>query len=212
MKVLAINGSPRKNGNTNAVLQRMGEEIRAAGLDFEILHVGSKNIRGCVACDACIFSDDHKCIMADEEFKGWVGKIEECDGLILACPTYFAKIPGTFKSFLDRVFCGHGYPARNKVGAAVVVLRRAGGTAAYSELMQYLVTGDMIIAPTQNWNIVHGAMKEESRLDREGLSGAIDTAKAMAWLIKAVAPALPQRPESSVWSETVTNFIRDDLK
>ena len=211
MRVLAINGSPRKDGNTNSILEMMGNEIVKSGVDFEVLHVGAKQIRGCVACDACIFSSDHRCVMADEEFSEWLDKIEQADGLILASPVYFANIPGTFKCFLDRVFCGHGYIASGKVAACVVVLRRTGGSAAYSELLNYVATGDMILAPSRHFNVVHGALKGESPFDDEGVETVLGAARNVAWLLKCMEKAQIPKPDTpETWN--VTNFIREDLK
>jgi len=210
MKVLALNGSPRKNGNTTAVLETLGEIFREAGMEYEILHLGAKNIRGCVACDGCLFTESHRCVMADEEFNGWLDKMEACDGLILACPTYFYNIPGTFKCFLDRAFCGHGHPTRNKVAMALTVLRRAGGSQAYAQLLHYIATCDMIQVPSRNGNIVHAALKGEAGYDTEGMEAVCGAARSMVWLLNSLQGKFDARPAGEPWN--VTNFVRDDLK
>ncbi len=129
MKVLAINGSPHESGNTRHALNVVGKELTDSGIEFEVLHIGNKMIRGCAACSSCGKNRDEKCVLTGDDLNRWVQRAKEADGILLGSPVYFAGIPGTMKSFLDRLFyvsSSNGGLFRQKVGAALVALRRSG--------------------------------------------------------------------------------------
>jgi multimeric flavodoxin WrbA len=140
MKVIAINGSPRKEGNTYTALNIVASELNKSGIDLEILHIGHKMIHGCIACGSCAKNKDEKCSIQNDEMNSWIQQVKAADGLILAAPVYFAGIPGTMKSFLDRLFyvsATNGNLFRHKVGAALVALRRTGASSTLDSLYHY---------------------------------------------------------------------------
>jgi len=141
MKVVAINGSPHKEGNTYHALRMVGSKLEENGIEFEIIHVGNKDIRGCMACGKCRKTQDSKCSMNSDPLNEWIPRIKEADGIIISSPVYFSGVAGTMKSFLDRLFyvsLSNGNFFRHKVGAAVVAVRRTGGSSTLDTLNHYL--------------------------------------------------------------------------
>lgn len=209
MKVIALNGSPRKKGNTAHALQLVTDELEKAGIEVEVLQVGSQEIRGCTGCNACFKSRDEKCILKGDEVNEAIQKLKEADGILLGSPVYWADLNGTMKAFLDRVFyvaSANGGLFRHKVGAAVVSVRRTGGIQAFQTLNQYLQYSEMFIPTSNYWNVLHGNRPGEVMQDEEGMQIARLLGKNMAFLLKAVdanKEALPE-PEKKVW----TSFIR----
>ncbi|WP_455716794.1 flavodoxin family protein [Anaerosporobacter sp.] len=139
MKVVAINGSPKSNGNTSIVLKHMQEEFEAQGIEMEIIHVGNKAIHGCIACGKCYTAPNHECIFKDDLVNQVAQKMREADGIVLGSPVYFSGIAGTMKSFLDRVFYTSAPYFKNKVGAAFITARRTGGSDTFHQLCNYLI-------------------------------------------------------------------------
>ena len=187
MKVIAINGSPRKDGNTFHALNMVGNELKANGIEFEILHIGHKQIHGCMACGKCAVNKDEKCTITNDDLNQSIQKIKEFDGIIIASPVYFAGIAGTMKSFLDRLFYVAGVNGglfRQKVAAAVVAVRRTGGSVTFDSLNHYLTYSEMILATSNYWNIIHGRAAGEVEQDIEGKQIMRVLAKNMAWLLK----------------------------
>lgn len=187
MKVIAINGSPRKEGNTFHALNMVGNELKANGIEFEILHIGHKPIHGCMACGKCAVNKDEKCTITTDDLNQSIQKIKEFDGIIIASPVYYAGIAGTMKSFLDRLFYvsgSNGGLFRQKVGAAVVAVRRTGGSATFDALNHYLSYSEMIIATSNYWNVIHGRTAGEAEQDIEGKQTMRVLGKNMAWLLK----------------------------
>jgi len=209
MKVIAINGSPNKEGNTFHALSMVGDELKAAGIEFEILHIGHKLIHGCIACGKCSVNKDEKCIIKTDDLNQWIQQIKVADGLIIGSPVYYSGIPGTMKSFLDRLFFvagSNGNLLRHKVGAAVVAVRRTGGSSTLDGLNHYLSYSEMIIATSNYWNVIHGTAPGEVVKDGEGRQIMRVLGKNMAWLLRmkeasAVEPSLREKKE-------FTNFIR----
>jgi len=209
MKVIAINGSPNKEGNTFHALSMVGDELKAAGIEFEILHIGHKLIHGCIACGKCSVNKDEKCIIKTDDLNQWIQQIKVADGLIIGSPVYYSGIPGTMKSFLDRLFFvagSNGNLLRHKVGAAVVAVRRTGGSSTLDGLNHYLNYSEMIIATSNYWNVIHGTAPGEVVKDGEGRQIMRVLGKNMAWLLRmkeasAVEPSLREKKE-------FTNFIR----
>ncbi len=205
MKVLILNGSPRKNGNTARALEEMASIFREAGVDYEILPVGSMNIRGCIACDCC--QKTGKCVFDDEVNKA-AEKLKECDGLVIASPVYFASANGTLISFLDRLFESTQFDKTMKVGASVVICRRGGASSTFDELNKYFTISNMPIVSSQYWNSVHGLTEGEAEMDIEGLQTMRTLAKNMVFLMNAIQLGKDKfgLPEKEI--KTPTHFIR----
>lgn len=205
MKVLMINGSPHKNGNTAIALSEMEAVFRANGVEVETLHIGNKAIRGCIACKRC-FEQGH-CVF-DDEVNQAAPKLEQADGLVVASPVYYASANATLIAFLDRMFYSSHFDKRMKVGASVVVARRGGLSATFDELNKYFTISGMPVASGQYWNSVHGREPGEARQDAEGLQSMRSLAANMTFLMKSIALGREQfgLPEQEPW--TPTHFIR----
>ena len=205
MKVLMINGSPRKEGNTAAALHEMEKIFAQEGVETELIHVGNQVIRGCVGCNvcrkkgACTFED-----IVNET----APKLEACDGLVLASPVYYASANGTLISFLDRLFYSTPFDLTMKVGASVVAARRGGLSATFDELNKYFTISGMPVASSQYWNSIHGKKPGEALLDAEGLQTMRTLARNMVFLMKSIALGKAQfgLPEKEV--RQGTDFIR----
>lgn len=211
MKVIAINGSPNKEGNTFHALRLAGEELRAKGIEFEILHIGHKLIHGCLACYKCAANKDEKCTIVTDDLNKWIQQIKNADGIILGSPVYYSGVAGTMKSFLDRVFfvsSSNGNLFRHKVGAGVAAVRRTGGSSTLDCLNHYFSITQMIHVTSNYWNVIHGAAPGEVIQDGEGVQTMRLLGKNMAWVLKmkeATANTI-KAPEAE--QKVVTNFIR----
>ena len=205
MKVLMINGSPRKEGNTYTALHEMEKIFEKEGIETEILHVGNKDIRGCVACLSC--KKTGKCVF-DDMVNEAASKFKASDGLVVASPVYYASANGTLISFLDRLFYSTGFDKTMKVGASVAAARRGGLSASYDQLNKYFGISGMPIASGQYWNGIHGAAPGEAGQDGEGLQIMRTLARNMAFLMKSIALGKEQLglPEKEAFERT--NFIR----
>ena len=171
MKVVAFNGSPRKEGNTYTAISLVKDKLETAGIDTEIIHVGNKIIRGCLACGKCIKMKNEACVIKDE-VNGWIQSMKEADGIIIGSPTYSSAIAGTMKCFLDRAFYvthANKNMLRHKVGVAVVAARRSGGVNTFNQLNNYLNYSEMVIPTSTYWNIIYGSSPGEAREDKEGV-------------------------------------------
>lgn len=205
MKVLLINGSPNVKGCTYTALNEVSNTLKGEGIETEIIHVGHKDIRGCIGCRKC--KAIGKCIF-DDIVNEIAPKFKECDGIIIGSPVYFASANGTLISFIDRLFYSVTDDKTMKVGASVVSARRAGTTATFDELNKYFSISGMPIVSSQYWNMVHGNNPEEVKQDKEGLQTMRTLGKNMAFLIKSIQMGkekigLPEKEE-----HTFTNFIR----
>ena len=211
MKVLAINGSPNKEGNTFHALTIVGSKLKDQDIEFEILDIGNKAVRGCMACGKCRETKDEKCSVTTDPLNEWIQKMKAADGLILASPVHFSGIPGTMKSFLDRAFyvsSGNGNLFRHKVGAAVVAVRRSGGSSTFDSLNHYLMYCEMILATSNYWNIIHGRMPGEVLKDEEGNQIMETLGNNMAWILKMKNQAKESVPAPPPVQKIMTNFIR----
>ena len=205
MKVLMINGSPRKEGNTSIALQEMEKIFQAEGIEVETVSIGGKDIRGCIACGQCHAKG--KCVF-DDLVNETAPKFAACDGLVVASPVYYASANGTLISFLDRLFYSTPFDKTMKVGASVVVARRGGLSATFDELNKYFTICGMPVASSQYWNGVHGREKGEAAQDAEGLQTMRTLARNMTFLLKRIALGKAQYglPEQEPFQRT--NFIR----
>ena len=185
-KVLLLNGSPKANGCTAAALQEMIRVFEAEGVETELIHVGNKDIRGCIACGTC--GKKGKCVF-DDLVNETAEKFREADGLVIGSPGYYASPNGTILSFLDRLFYSTSFSKQMKVGAAVVSARRGGNTASFDVLNKYFSISGMPIATSTYWNQVHGFTAEDVKKDLEGLQTMRNLARNMSFLIRAIADA-----------------------
>lgn len=208
MKVLLINGSPRAKGCTYTALCEIARELEKDNIETEIFHVGSKPIRGCMACGGCSKNDSSKCVFDDDTVNIALEKAKEADGFIFGSPVHYAAASGQITSFLDRFFyAGSGF--QYKPGAAIVSCRRGGATAAFEQLNKYFTIANMPIVSSQYWNMVHGNTPEEVQQDLEGMQIMRTLGKNMSWLLKCIEAGknagvpLPEKEP-----RLVTNFIR----
>lgn len=211
MKVIAINGSPKKAGNTYHALKMVGDELISEGVEFEILHIGHTLLHGCMACGKCAETKDEKCSFGADGLNEWIQIVKAADGIILGSPVYYSGIAGTMKCLLDRLFYvsgANGNLFRHKVAAAVVAVRRTGGSYTLDGLNHYLTYAEMIVATSSYWNVIHGRTPNEVSRDGEGVQTMHLLGKNMAWLLKmkeaASGTIQPPVPEKKI----VTNFIR----
>ena len=205
MKVLLINGSPKVNGNTALALNEMVKVFEQENIEIEVIHIGNKDIRGCIACGTC--GERGKCVF-DDAVNECASKFEECDGIVVASPVYYASANATLIAFLDRLFYSSRFDKTMKVGASVVVARRGGCSSTYDELNKYFTISGMPVASGQYWNSIHGGGIGEAEKDLEGLQIMRTLARNMAFLMKSIALGkeaygLPER-EAIIR----TNFIR----
>ena len=205
MRVLMINGSPRKNGNTSIALAEMERIFQEEGMETQVVQVGNENIRGCIACLSC--KQKGKCVF-DDLVNQIAPQFEAADGLVIASPVYYASANGGLISFLDRLFYSTLFDKTMKVGAAVAVARRGGVSATYDELNKYFAISGMPIATGQYWNAVYGREKGEAQEDAEGLQTMRTLARNMAFLMKSIALGKERfgLPEREPFQRT--NFIR----
>ncbi len=205
MKVLMINGSPHAKGNTYIALHEMEKIFQKEGVETEILQIGNKPIRGCIACNSC--SEKGRCVF-DDAVNEAAPKFEECDGLVVASPVYYASANATLIAFLDRLFYSTSFDKTMKVGAAVVAARRGGLSATFDELNKYFTICGMPVASSQYWNSIHGRAQGEAEQDGEGLQTMRTLARNMTFLMKSIALGKEKYglPEQEPFSPT--NFIR----
>ena len=185
-KILLLNGSPHKNGCTAAALQEMITVFEQEGMETELIHVGNKNIRGCISCNYC--SENGRCVIEDLVNETAV-KLQEADGLVIGSPVYFASPNATLLAFMDRLFYSTSFSKQMKVGAAVVSCRRGGNTASFDVLNKYFTISGMPVASSTYWNQVHGFSAEDVAKDLEGLQTMRNLARNMSFMIKAFADA-----------------------
>ena len=208
MKVVAINGSPKEAGNTYHALKIVTDELEKQGIETEILHVGNKNIHGCVACGGCAKNKNEKCVINDYVNEA-IQIMKQADGIIIGSPVYYASMAGTMKCFLDRAFYvagANGGLYRHKVGASVVAVRRSGEVATFDHLNHYFTLAEMFLPSSNYWNVIHGRMPGEALQDEEGVQIMRILGKNMAFLLNAVAQNKENLPEKE--QKIMTSFIR----
>jgi len=205
MKVLIINGSPRNGGNTSVALDEMKKIFDEENIETEIFSIGTKDIRGCIACGKC--GTMGKCVF-DDAVNELADKFEDADGLVVASPVYYASANATLIAILDRLFYSSNFDKTMKVGASVVCARRGGCSSTFDELNKYFTISGMPVASGQYWNSIHGGAPGEANEDAEGRQTMRILARNMAFLMKSIALGkekygLPEKEEHQ-W----TNFIR----
>jgi multimeric flavodoxin WrbA len=190
MKVVAFNGSPRPNGNTATLMKLALAELEKAGIETELVQVGSRPIHGCSACYKCKEKHDQRCIFNDDPVNEYIAKMVEADGIILGSPTYFADISAQMKAFIDRtgvVVRANGNLLRRKVGAGVVAVRRGGSIHAFSSLNYYFLIAEMIVPGSTYWNLGIGGDPGEVLEDEEGIKTMRQLGENMAWTLEKLA-------------------------
>ena len=205
MKVLMINGSPRINGNTSIALKEMEQIFLQEGIESEIVQIGNKDIRGCIACASC--KERGRCVF-DDEINQLAPKFEAADGLVIASPVYYASANATLIACLDRLFYSTPFDKSMKVGASVAVARRGGCSATFDELNKYFTISGMPVASSQYWNSVHAGAPGEAAEDEEGLQTMRTLAANMAFLMKSIALGKEKYGLPGTEPHLWTNFIR----
>lgn len=205
MKVLMINGSPRANGNTAAALGEMEKVFREEGIEVVSLHVGNQPIRGCIACGKC--GQLGRCVFDDAVNQG-AALLEQCDGMVVGSPVYYASANATVVAFLDRLFRSCKCDKRMKVGAAIAAARRGGLTATMDEINKYFTISGMPVASSNYWNGVHGGAPGEALEDGEGMQTMRTLARNMAFLMKSIALGREAYGLPEQEAPVRTNFIR----
>ena len=200
MKVLLINGSPRKQGNTFLALSEAAKTLEQQGIETEIVQIGTKPVRGCIACAQCKTKQLDRCVFDDDVCNRISEKLDDADALIVGSPVYYGQPNGSVLSLIQRLFFSAGDKVQNKPAAAVCVCRRGGATAAFQ-------TMNMPVVTSQYWNIVYGRAEGQAALDTEGMQTMRTMANNMAWLLKKIhAEGTPDYPVREEWHPM--NFIR----
>lgn len=211
MKVIAYNGSPRKNGNTSILIQTVFKQLNKEGIETEEINIGLKNYRGCIGCMKCAELKNGKCVINTDDLNNQIEKIKEADGLILGSPIYCANVSGQMKTFIDRVSmvsAVNGDLFARKPGAAVLAVRRAGAVQGLNTINAFFTIGQMLIVGTTYWNMGFGMQEGEVFKDEEGLQTMTNLGKNMAWLLKCLELAKGKVAEPDGARQVLTNFIR----
>jgi multimeric flavodoxin WrbA len=205
VKVLLINGSPNANGCTFTALSEVAKTLNENGVDTEIVHVGNKDIRGCIGCRKC--RENKKCVFNDL-VNETAPQFAECDGIVIGSPVYYSSANGTVISFIDRLFYSASCDKTMKVGATVVSARRTGCSSTFDVLNKYFSISGMPIASSQYWNDVHGYSPDDVRKDEEGMQTMRVLGRNMAFLIKSIALGKERYGLPEKEARIFTNFIR----
>jgi multimeric flavodoxin WrbA len=190
MKVIAINGSPRINGNTAMLIDAVFAELKKEGIGTEQVQLGGKNIHGCTACMKCFENQNKLCAIDNDILNVLINKMLEADGIIIGSPTYFANVSTEVKALIDRaglVAIANGYMLKRKVGAAVVAVRRAGATAAFDAINKFFFINQLIVPGSVYWNLGIGQGEKEVKNDEEGLNTMKILGENMAWLLRKIS-------------------------
>jgi len=189
MKVIAFNGSARKDGNTSILLNVVLDELKAEGIDTEIYSLAGKPIQGCIACFKCFEKKNRQCNVEKDIINECIQKMDEADGILLGSPTYFADVSAGMKALIERsgmVGRANTDMYKRKVGAAVVAVRRAGAIHVFNTLNYFFTINEMVIPGSSYWNIGIGRQPGEVNNDTEGVQTMKNLGKNMAWLMKKI--------------------------
>lgn len=203
LKVLLVNGSPHRNGNTFIALSEVAKTLEEEGIASEIVSIGNHPVQGCIGCYKC--KGKGICVFHDELYLTLREKLAEADGIIIGSPVYFGGPSGSLCALLDRLFYSSGQLAEYKPAVSVVVCRRGGATATFDRLNKYFTILNMPVVPSQYWNSVHGRNSGEALQDAEGLQTMRTLAHNMAWMLRSLHDnEIPSGKEELIH----TNFIR----
>ena len=197
MKALAVNGSPRKGGNTELLLHRVLAPLAEAGWETEFAQLGGAKIKGCISCYKCMKNKDFHCAVKNDVFNDFMDKMVAADAIILGSPTYFTDVTSEMKALLDRsgfVALANGGAFAGKIGAAVVAVRRGGGTHVYDTINHMYLMNGMIVPGSIYWNLGYGLHPGEVAKDEEAMRNMLHLGQAIAWLGKAVKPHVAEYP------------------
>ena len=207
MKVLLINGSPRRKGNTFLALSEAAKTLEANGIATEIVQIGVKPVRGCIACGQCQTKQLGRCVFDDDICNRISEKLDDVDALIIGSPVYYGQPNGSVLSLVQRMFFSAGAKVQNKPAAAVCVCRRCGATAAFETMNKPFQMMNIPVVTSQYWNIVYGREEGQATLDKEGMQTMRTLANNMAWLLKKIhADGQPDYPKREPWEPM--HFIR----
>ncbi len=187
MKVVAFNGSARKDGNTAILVKAALAELESAGIETELIQLAGQRIRGCTACYGCVKNKDRRCVVTDDRVNEYIEKMIEADGIILASPTYFADLTAELKALIDRaglVVRVNGDLLQRKIGAAVVAVRRAGSIHVFDSINHFFLISQMVIPGSSYWNVGIGRQIGDVESDGEGLDTMKTLGRNMAWLLQ----------------------------
>ena len=204
MYAIAINGSPRKGGNTETLLSQVLNPLQVQGWDTDLVKVGGKAVRGCIACYKCFERQDGKCAVEDGVFNDVVEKMLKADAIIMGSPTYFTDVSAELKAVIDRaglVALANGRAFKGKIGAAVVAVRRGGATHVFDTINHMYQMNNMLIPGSTYWNMGYGLHKGEVADDVEGMQNAMNLGETIAWLAKATKDHLDSFPAPPARSE-----------
>lgn len=189
MKVVAINGSARKDGNTAMLVRKVFSELEGEGISTELIQLAGEEVRGCLACFRCFQNLDRKCAVMGDFVNECIEKMDEADGIILASPTYFATVTTELKAIIDRaglVGIANGNMFARKVGAAVVSVRRGGAVTAFDTINHFFFIEEMVVPGSSYWNFGFGLHPGEVEDDEEGIKTMRNLGQNMAWLLKKI--------------------------
>ena len=190
MKVVAFNGSARKDGNTAILIRKVLSELEAEGIETELFQFAGKKIRGCIACGQCFKNLDGRCAVDNDVANECIEKMTQADGIILGSPTYFSDVTAEMKALIDRagfVARANSFMLKRKIGASVVAVRRAGAIPTFDSMNHFFLIGQMIVVGSSYWNVGFGLAKGEVEQDEEGLETMQTLGQNMAWLLKKVS-------------------------
>ena len=204
-KIVILNGSPRPEGNTSIALREMEQVFQAEGVETELVQVGNRDIRGCIACNGC--AKLGRCVF-DDIVNELAPKFEASDGLVVGSPVYYASANATLVALLTRLFYSTSFDKAMKVGAGVVVARRGGLSATFDELNKFFTISGMPVASSQYWNSVHGRLPGEAVQDAEGLQTMRTLARKMTFLMKSIALGKERYGLPEPEPRQATHFIR----
>ncbi len=209
MKVVTINGSPKKNGNTATALDAVTAALTENGIETERIDIGTRAIHGCIACGKCFEMKNRRCILDDDILNATLETVFTADGIVVGSPVHYAGIGGALKSFLDRAFfvaAANSGLFRHKAAAGIVAVRRGGEVTAWDQLNKYFTISEMFMASSHYWNMVFGHAPGECKDDGEGMQGMQILGENLAWLVKALAAGKATLPPAR--EKIMTNFIR----
>lgn len=207
MKVILLNGSPKKNGCTFTVLTEVAKALNACNIDTEIIHIGNDVTSGCMGCGYC-GKNDGKCVNSKDSLNKNIDTIRNADGYIFGSPVHYAAASGAMTAFMDRLFVSNGSYLAYKPAACVVTCRRGGATASVEQLNKYLTINNMPVVSSNYWNMAHGNTPEEILQDEEGMQIMRLLGKNMAWLLKCIEAGKKNGIKPEKETKIKTNFIR----
>ena len=206
MKVLLINGSPRKKGNTHVALSEAAQQLEKNGIEAEIFWIGTRPVRGCIACNKCKENADCRCVFGDDVTNEVIAKMADCDAIILGSPVYWGQPSGQLLCLQQRMLYAGGANFKGKPAAVVTICRRGGASAAFQTLQMPFQMCNMPIVTSQYWNIAYGRTEGETAQDTEGLQTMRTLANNMAVMLKMYATGTAESPEPEEWAPM--HFIR----